>query len=186
MRVPWGFLALFAAICIFCTACGCLGPSPPPSGGGITPIDPEPPQAATLTGALADLDLLLAEGRLNLTNTTLHQVIGTGVDLDGRAASWALGLRDGGEVRWLTFGISGWKEVKLAAPLPEDEILFDEILLPEDLLAERGGVLAPALERAGADTVDIALGEGVYTVTVRSDTGMETLLFRADTGEVIG
>lgn len=186
MRVPWGFLALFAAICIFCTACGCLGEASPPSGGGITPIDPEPPQAATLTGALADLDLLLAEGRLNLTNTTLHQVIGTGVDLDGRAASWALGLRDGGEVRWLTFGISGWQEVKLAAPLPEDEILFDGVLSPEALLAAENRVLAPVMERLGADTVDLVLGEGVYTVTVRSDTGMETLLFRADTGEVIG
>ncbi|HQD25087.1 MAG TPA: hypothetical protein PKV78_00925 [Methanoculleus thermophilus] len=189
MRVPGSVLALFAAICIFCTACGCLGPSPPPDDGGegITPVNEAEPQGPrTLTGALADLDLLLAEGRLNLTNTTLHQVIGTGVDLDGRAASWALGLRDGGEVRWLTFGISGWQEVKLAAPLPEDEILFDEILLPEDLLAERGGVLAPALERAGADTVDIALAREVYTVTVRSDTGMERFSFRADTGEVIG
>ena len=185
MRVPWGFLALFAAICIFCTACGCLGEASPPSGGGITPIDPEPPQAATLAGALGELELLGAEGGLNITGTTVHQVIGTGVDLDGRAASWALGLRDGEEVRWLTFGISGWKEVSLRAPLPEDEILFDEILLPEDLLAERGGVLAPALERAGADTVDIALAREVYTVTVRSDTGMERFSFRADTGEAI-
>ena len=88
-------------------------------------------------------------------------------------------------MRWLTFGISGWQEVSLRAPLPAEEVLFDEILLPEDLLAERGGVLAPALERAGADTVDIALAREVYTVTVRSDTGMETLLFRADTGEAI-
>ena len=189
MRVPGSVLALFAAICIFCTACGCLGPSPPPDDGGegITPVNEAEPQGPrTLTGALADLDLLLAEGRLNLTNTTLHQVIGTGVDLDGRASAWILGLRDGGEVRWLTFGISGWKEVKLAAPLPAEEVLFDGVLSPEALLAAENRVLAPVMERLGADTVDLALGEGVYTVTVRSDTGMETLLFRADTGEVIG
>ncbi|WP_292521792.1 hypothetical protein [Methanoculleus sp.] len=186
MRVPGSVLALFAAVCIFCTVCGCLGEASPPSGGGITPIDPEPPQAATLAGALGELELLGAEGGLNITGTTVHQVLGTGVDLDGRAASWALGLRDGEEVRWLTFGISGWKEISLRAPLPAEEVLLDEVLSPEALLAAENGVLAPVMERLGADTVDLALGEGTYTVTVRSDTGMETLLFRADTGEVIG
>ncbi len=43
----------------------------------------------------------------------------------------------------------------------------------------------PVMERLGADTVDLALAGGVYSVTIRSDAGMETLSFEADTGEVI-
>ena len=186
MRVSGGVLALLAAACILCTTCGCLGASPPPSGGGITPIDlPEPPGAYTLSGALAELDLLRAEGGLNVTGTTVHQVIGSGVDLDGRAASWALGLRDGEEVRWLTFGVAGWQEVSLRAPLPAEEVNVTAVLSPEDLLSAEEGAVRPVMERLGASTVDIALAEGVYSVTVRSGAGMETLAFRADTGEVV-
>ncbi len=192
MRVPGGVLALLAAVCILCTACGCLGASSPPSsggttpGGGITPIDlPEPSEACTLTEALAELDLLGAEGGLNVTGTSVHQVLGAGMDLDGRAATWALGLADGEEVRWLTFGAMGWREISLRAPLPTEEVNITGVLSPEDLLATQEGVLRPVMVRLDADTVDIALAEGVYTVTVRSNAGMETLAFRADTGEVI-
>lgn len=192
MRVPGGVPALLAVICILCTTCGCLGASSPPSdggtatGGGITPIDqPEPSEACTLTEALAELDLLGAEGGLNVTGTSVHQVLGAGVDADGRAASWALGLADGEEVRWLTFGALGWREISLRAPLPDEEVNMTEILSPEELLAMQEGVLHSVMADLDADTVDIALAEGVYTVTVRSDAGMETLAFRADTGEVV-
>jgi hypothetical protein len=186
MRVPGGALALLTIICILCTTCGCLGASSSPSGGGITPIDPpEPPGACTLTGALAELNLLKGDGGLNITGMSMHQVLGTGMSLDGRATSWALGLREGDEVRWLTFGLTGWKEISLRAPLPAEEVNLTSILSPEELLAMQGGVLSPVMEQLGADTVDIALSEGVYAITIRSDTGMETLAFRADTGEVI-
>lgn len=186
MRSSGSVPALVAAVCILCAACGCLGASPPPASGGITPIDlPEPPAASTLAGALAELDLLSAEGGLNVTGTSVHQVLGTGVDRDGRATSWALGLRDGEGVRWLTFGLAGWKEISLPAPLPAEEVNITGVLSPGDLLSGQEKVLRPVMERLGADTVDLALAEGVYTVTVHSGAGMETLAFRADTGEVI-
>ncbi|HOI12695.1 MAG TPA: hypothetical protein PLG75_02490 [Methanoculleus sp.] len=186
MRVPGSILALLAAICVICTTCGCLGVSSPPAGGGITPIDlPEPPEACTLTEALAELDLLGAEGGLNVTGTSVHQVLGTGVSLDGRAASWALGLEDDEEARWLTFGALGWKEISLRAPLPAEEVNFTGVLSPEELLRDQEGVLRPVMTSLGADTVEVSLAEGVYTVTVRTSAGMETFLFRADTGEVV-
>jgi len=192
MRVLGDVLALLTVICILCTTCGCLGASSPPSdggtpsGGGITPIDlPESSEACTLAEALAELDLLGAEGGLNVTGTSVHQVLGTGMSLDGRATSWALGLEDGEEVRWLTFGAMGWREISLRAPLPDAEVNMTEILSPEELLAAQEGTLRPVMTGLGADTVDIALAEGVYTVTVRTSAGMETLAFRADTGEVI-
>lgn len=186
IRASGGVLTLLAAVCIFCTVCGCLGASPSPSGGGITPVDlPEPAGGSTLAEALAELDLLRAEGGLNVTGTTVHQVLGTGVDPDGRAAAWALGLQEGEEVRWVTFGAAGWKEISLRAPLPADEVLLDGVLSPEDLLRGQEGVLSPVMAELGADTVDLALAEGVYTVTVRSDAKVETLAFRADTGEVV-
>lgn len=184
MRVNRGVPALLAAVCIFCTACGCLGAAPP-SSGGITPVDLPESGTRTLTGALAELNLLKGDGGLNITGMSMHQVLGTHVDLDGRAATWVLGLEDGEEVHWLTFGLMGWKEISLGVPLPGEEVLLDEILSPEDLLSRQEGVLRPVMERLGAETVDLALAEGVYTVTVRSDAGMETLAFRADTGEVV-
>jgi hypothetical protein len=187
MRVHGGVLALLAAACILCTTCGCLGASSPPSSsGGITPVDlPEPPGNSTLTAAFAELDLLAAEGGLNITGSTVHQVLGSGLSLDGRAASWALGLRQGDEVRWLTFGRGGWNEISLRAPLPAKEVLLDDLLSPEDLLQGQEEAIRPVMARLGADTVDLALAEGVYTITIRTDAGMETLTFRADTGEAI-
>lgn len=190
MRIPGGALTLLAAVCLLCTACGCLGTSasPPdaPAGGGITPIDlPEPQEAYTLAEALSELDLLEAEGDLNVTGAAVHQVLGSGVGLDGRAATWALGLRDGDEVRWLTFGLAGWKEISFRAPLPPEEVVLADVVTPEDLLATQKGRISPMMERLGASTVDIGLAEGVYTVTIRSDAGMESLAFRADTGEAV-
>ena len=108
MRSSGSVPALVAAVCILCAACGCLGASPPPASGGITPIDlPEPPAASTFADALAELDLLGAEGGLNVTGASVRQVLGTGVEIDGQAASWALGLQDGEEIRWLTYGPAG-------------------------------------------------------------------------------
>jgi len=187
MRVHGGVLALLAAACILCTTCGCLGASSPPSSsGGITPVDlPEPPGNSTLTAAFAELDLLAAEGGLNITGSTVHQVLGSGLSLDGRAASWALGLRQGDEVRWLTFGRGGWNEISLRAPLPAEEVLLTEILFPEELLAAQAEAIRPEMVRLGADTIDLALADGVYTITIRTDAGMESLAFRADTGEAI-
>ena len=184
MRNAGEVLVLLAAACLIC---GCLGtPAQLPTGGGITPIDlPEPPGEYTLTEALLELDLLGAEGGLNVTGTTVHQVLASGVDLDGRATSWILGLRDGDEVRWLTFGVTGWKEIALPAPLPAKEVDIATVTSPEDLLHAREGVLSPAMNRLDTDTVEITLAEGIYSVTVHSDAGLESFLFRADTGEVI-
>ena len=186
MRVPGGVLALLAAACILCTACGCLGTSsPPPSSGGITPIDLPEPEGYTLTEALAELDILSVEGGLNITGTSMHQVLGNRVTLDGRAAAWAIGLKDGEEVRWLTSGITGWRETSLRVPLPDDEVNMTGILSPEELLAAQEGAIRPAMARLDASTVDLVLAEGVYTINIRSDAGVESLAFRADTGEVI-
>ena len=115
----------------------------------------------------------------------MHQVLGTGVEIDGQAASWALGLQDGEEIRWLTYGPAGWQEISLPAPLPADEVRIADILSPEDLLRGLEDMFRPVMERLGADTVDLALAGGVYSVTIRSDAWMETLSFEADTGEVI-
>lgn len=185
MRTSGGVLILLAVACMLC---GCLdtSASPPatPTGGGITPIDlSEPPEAYTLAEALSELDLLKAEGSLNVTGAAVHQVLGSGVGLDGRAATWALGLQDEGEVRWLTFGLAGWKEISLRAPLPPEEVILADIVTPENLLAAQERTISPVMERLGASTVDIGLAEGVYTVTIRTDAGMESLAFRADTGK---
>ncbi|MDN7011965.1 hypothetical protein FGW20_02670 [Methanoculleus sp. FWC-SCC3] len=186
MRVPGGVLALLAAVCILCTACGCLGASsPPPSGGGITSIDLPEPEGYTLTEALAELDILSAEGGLNTTGTSMHQVLGNRVTLDGQAAAWAIGLKDGEEVRWLTSGITGWRETSLRAPLPDDEVNMTAILSPEDLFTAQEDAIRPVMKRLNASTVDIGLAEGVYTVTVRSNAGVEVLAFQADTGGAI-
>ncbi|NLM28861.1 MAG: hypothetical protein GX216_00305 [Methanomicrobiales archaeon] len=184
MRNAGEVLVLLAAVCLIG---GCLGaPAPLSTGGGITPIDlPEPPGAYTLTEALLELDLLGAEGGLNVTGTTVHQVLASGVDLDGQATSWVLGLRDGEEVRWLAFGITGWKEITLPAPLPAEEVDITAIIPPEDLLRSQDEVLSPVMNRLGADTVEIALAEGVYSVTIHSDAGLESFVFQADSGEVI-
>ena len=131
MRTSGSVPALIATICIFCAACGCLGAAPLPTGGGITPIDlPEPPAASTFADALAELDLLGAEGGLNVTWASDRQVLGTGVEIDGQAASWALGLQDGEEIRWLTYGPAGWQDISFSAPLPADEVNVTGVLSP--------------------------------------------------------
>ena len=75
MKFAGRVLALFAAVCIFCTASGCLDASTTPSeGGGITAVDLPEPEGLTLAEALAELDLLGAEGGLNVTGASAAAV----------------------------------------------------------------------------------------------------------------
>jgi hypothetical protein len=190
MRIP-GEVLILLVLYIICAVCGCLDapasqPVAPPLGGGITPIDAYGlQQTFTLDQALEELDLFTAESGAHGSEPVIRQVLGANVDADGRATTWVLGVQEGTEVRWLAFGATGWRGITLRAPLPSGAVAIAGITPPEDLLSLQEGLLGPAMTQLGADTVDLALAEGRYTITIRSDSGMETYLFRAENGEVL-
>ncbi|TAJ45386.1 hypothetical protein [Methanofollis fontis] len=151
-----------------------------PSGAGIEDITQEAPdEAIDLAEALAELDMLAAEGMENITDMTIHTITGTGVTADGTAPTWIMGVRKEGETHMLVYSGNGWSGVAWTAPLPEGEIDPETVLMPADLYRiqkeEIGGL---------GETTDLTLEEGVYTVRGHA-TRPGTLRFDALTGEVL-
>ncbi len=183
MSVPRPVLIL---VCASVLVCGCTDAPPPATGGGIVDIAPAGVrQTYTLEDALLELDVWHVEGLINITGMTVYRIQGVNVDMDGRATSWILGAEQANESVWLVYGDAGWREITLRAPLPGQEIVMAEVLPPEDLFAAQEERIRAAMAGHGVDTADLALADGIYTVTVRSESGLETLAFRADTGEVL-
>ncbi|KUG20789.1 MAG: hypothetical protein KO206_08355 [Methanomicrobiaceae archaeon] len=178
-------------------ACGCMEASSSPGAhlpgeGGIVDLgsDYVPPKY-TLSEALLELDAyaagdVLDAGDLYDTgNMTIRRMQGAGVDADGRAASWMLGVEQGDANMWLAYGAGGWRVIPWNAPFRGEAIVLEECMNPADLYALHRAPIGEMLERHGASQTDLALADGVYEVSVHAPAGFEVLAFSADTGGVI-
>ncbi len=138
-----------------------------------------------LDEALATLDTWQADHSLNGLATAVHRVEGIDLGSDGRARSWVLGVSQGDIPIWLVYGREGMQELSLSAPLPADEIAFDDVVMPGELYGRNRAVIEDALRRHGTGVGDLTLTGAEYVLTIRSGAEFETLEFLAATGEVI-
>lgn len=191
MNVRGAIPFLTAVIVIICCTSGCTDSQAAvslPSGveGGVTDITSDGPDTKVrLDEALAALDAWQADLPPGDSVAAVYQVLGAGVETDGRARGWVLGVRQGDTPRWLAYGREGIQKISLSAPLPAEEIAFPDVVMPEGLYEQNRMVIDDTLRRHGTDTADLALTAGEYVLTIRSGAEFETLVFGAATGEAI-
>jgi|GEM_PF-3351233 len=122
---------------------------------------------------------------LALNGSRLCQVTGSGVDLSGNATSWMLGFCNENGNQLLVCDMHGWRQMKWAGVLPDDEIDLSQIVSPEELYARAAGPLAAAMKASGVEEGNLSLSGREYTVTLISDGKLNMLYFDAFTGEEV-
>jgi hypothetical protein len=119
----------------------------------------------------------------NKSRQEIYYVQGRNLDATGNAESWLFGTRspDGNELQ--VYYQNRWTVIPWTAPLPTEEVLFERILLPDELINQSRNVIAGT---AGSNHIrEIELKDGIYSLTLSEGGTDRVLVFDATTGALI-
>lgn len=115
----------------------------------------------------------------------IYQIIGSGVDREGRADSWLFGIRYGKNTSLIYPYNSWWMEAVWPGPLSEDKIDTDSIIMPSELLSRNTQSVSSLFDNSGTGKIILVLKEGVYYFSPEQSDDIAGVKFSAYTGEVI-
>jgi hypothetical protein len=177
-------LSVLVVLALLCSGCSVPGQGSSGGNGGHSDITVSPMERTTLDEAISSLRKAERDELQDLVGMKITQVMGVRVDLDGKARTWTLGFKGLNSTKVLEYHAGDWTRLDLELPLPDEEILIDQLIPPEQLYAARRDRIREALDRHGATESDLLLARGVYTITVPSPSGTTVLIFDARTGEM--
>ncbi|MDP3563980.1 MAG: hypothetical protein Q8R70_05775 [Methanoregula sp.] len=120
---------------------------------------------------------------VNSSRQEIYYVLGKNLDSAGNAESWLFGTRSPEGNRLDVYARSRWTTIPWTATLPSEEIRFNGILLPEDLINQSREQIAGT---AGPDRIrEIELKNGIYSLTLTQGSTDRVLAFNATTGALI-
>ena len=115
----------------------------------------------------------------------LIYVSGNNLDESGNATRWTYAVRSMNKTFLVTRDRNGETVIEWTAALPEDEIFFDSIQTPAQLFAANGAAIFPTPDAKISGTRDLALGKGIYSLTISGAGKTRVLLFDAKTGALL-
>ncbi|MBN2733560.1 MAG: hypothetical protein JXQ82_01725 [Methanomicrobiaceae archaeon] len=115
----------------------------------------------------------------------IFQIIGVGVDREGKADTWILGIRYGENESLIYSEITGWKGDIWPGSLPDEEINIDTIIMPAEIFSNSKEITDNLFEKSTTGKTSVMLGEGVYYISPEYSEVTEEIEFNAYTGEVI-
>jgi hypothetical protein len=119
----------------------------------------------------------------NVTETTHIQLIrGHSLDVTGNATSWMFIVAQPGKVSLATYDRRGQTVNAWQGDFPEKEIVISEILPPRDLFSKNRDQIFLNPEAITTESIDLALAENNYYLTITSAGKIRNLVFDAKTG----
>lgn len=119
----------------------------------------------------------------NNSRQNIYYVLGKRIDTRGNAESWVFGTRSPEGNKLQVYEQNRWTIIQWPATLPSEEIPFDSIVFPEDLIRKNGNLINGS---AGPSTIrEIELKNGIYSLTLTSESANTILVFNATTGVLI-
>lgn len=119
----------------------------------------------------------------NNSRQEIYYVLGRNLDITGSAESWLFVTRSPGGNELKVYNRNRWTTIPWNATLPSEEIPFDRILLPEELINQSRNEIAGT---AGPNGIrEIELKNGIYSLTVKEGSKDRILAFNATTGALI-
>lgn len=135
-----------------------------------------------------------ASDELRPTNTTpmtrskdIHVLYVNGNDLDasGKASRWTYTIRYLNTTSLVTFDNHGTTITNWTDSLPKDEIFFDQVISPADLFNKNREVIFTTPDAEVTEQRDLALGKGIYLLTIINQDKPRVLTFDAKTGALL-
>jgi hypothetical protein len=115
----------------------------------------------------------------------IQQIRGDGLDENANATLWLITIRHDSLTSLVSFDEQGEKVVDWPGAYPRDEIFSDRIIHPKDLFDKNRAVIFPTPDSVVAESREIALAEGTYTLTVSGKGTNRVMVFDAKTGVLI-
>ena len=170
-RFPF-LIALLGVLALLCSGCTIPLGTSSDGTGGLTDVTVYEKEHTTLDEAMAALRKAEQDELQDLVGMKITQVMGVRVDREGKARTWTLGFQGLNSTKFLEFHAGDWTRLDLQLPLPEQEILFDQVLSPDRLYLTQKDRIKEALDRHGATESDLLLagvGAGVLVADGRHD-----------------
>jgi len=195
MRSSWPFLFTILVLISMSICSGCVlqprqNQTPvqnisPPVNIGFREIPENPvPTSVSLGRARQMLGEIENEGDVgNISRQEIYYVLGRNLDVTGNAKSWLFGTRSPGGNRLQVYDRNRWTAIPWNATLPSEEIQFDRILLPEELINQSRNEIAGTV---GPNSIrEIELKNGIYSLTLTEGSTERILAFNATSGALI-
>jgi len=115
----------------------------------------------------------------------IYQIIGFGVDREGKADTWAFGIRYAVNNSMIYYGNSGWREAVWPGKLPDEKINTDSILKPSEIISHNSESASAVFEKSKNSKITLVLSEGIYSLTPENSGDAKGVKISAYTGEVI-
>ena len=195
MRGSWLHLSIIFALIAMSICSACVSQpeenkSPvqnisPPVNMGLSQIPESPvPTSVSLEKArqmVGEMDIAGSTG--NNSQQDIYYVVGRNLDATGSAESWLFGTRSPEGNTLLVYERNRWTVIPWTATLPSEEIPFEKILLPDELISQNRNEISGTTGASGIR--EIELKNGIYSLTLTGGSTDLILAFNATTGVLI-
>lgn len=195
MRSSWPYLFTILALVAMSICSACVfqprqNQTPvqnisPPVNIGLRQIPESPvPTSVSLERARQMLGEIEPGGKMGNNNRQeISYVLGRNLDATGNAESWLFGTRSPNGNRLQVYDRNRWTAIPWNSTLPSEEIQFDRILLPEELINQSRNEIMGTAGPTGIR--EIELKNGIYSLTLKVGSTDRILTFNATTGALI-
>lgn len=115
----------------------------------------------------------------------VFQIKGIGINSEGKADTWIYGIRYGNNESLIYQEKSWWREANWPGFLPDEEIYFERLITPSEIIAKNKEKIQPLFEKSETNTVTIVLRNGRYYITPENSEDIRGVVFGSYSGEVI-
>jgi len=195
MRGSWFHLSIIFALIAMSICSACVSQPEenqtpvqnisPPVNIGLRQI-PEStgPTSVSLENARQMLGEIEYAGEIgNNSRQDIYYVLGKNIDATGNAESWVFGTRSLEGNKLLVYERNRWTVIPWTATLPSEEIPFEKILLPDELIGQNRNEISGTTMASGIR--EIELKNGIYSLTLTEGNTDLILAFNATTGVLI-
>ena len=157
-----------------------------PQGIGITDItNREIPGNISFSDAIISANSYFYLSNDTKTTPSIRYIKGQGVDLNGLASEWIIGMRVNNQNYFFEYGPYGESTRIWNGDLPEKEIKTDNIISPADLFKFQKSRVSGVGSNPTNIQYGIEIRDGYYYISSESGITPKTFMFNAYSGEFV-
>ena len=155
-------------------------------GIGIADItNREVPENISFSDAIKSANSYFSSSNDTKITPSIRYIKGQGVDLNGLASEWVIGMRANNENYFLEYGPYGESIRIWNGELPEKEIKTDKVISPADLFKFQKSRVSGIGSNLNNIQYVIEIRDGYYYISSESGATSKSFIFNAYSGEFV-